>query len=90
LIVIEAKYHAKRLVSLYNRASRFKAPTTNPVPASSPTGLDELAFAELIAYIDEQLEYEDAPVLRHSDIVKFFSSILLELGIESGNSMLLD
>ena len=84
LIAIEAKYHAKCLVSLYNRARQFQAPTTNPVPASSPTGLDELAFAELIAYVDEQLEYEDLPVLKLSDIVKLFSSKQQELGIESG------
>ena len=85
LIAVEAKYHAKCLVSLYNRARQFKASTTDSVPESSPTGLDELAFAELIAYIDEQLEYEDLPVLKLSDIVKFFSSKQQELGIESGN-----
>lgn len=71
LFAIEAKYHAKCLVRLCNRARQVKAPTTNPVPSSSPTCLHELAFAELIAYIDEQIEYQD---LQYSS----FSTLLIK------------
>ena len=56
----------------------------------SQVELDELAFAELIAYIDESLEIENIAVLKLSDLVRFFSSKLQELGIEPGKLMLLD
>ena len=42
------------------------------------------AFAELIAYVDESLEIENIAVLKLSDLVRFFSSKLQELGIEPG------
>ena len=63
LILIDAKYHSKCLVSLYNRASQLKVQPANHT-MSSPIDLDELAFAEFIAYIDESLEVEELAVLK--------------------------
>ena len=50
----------------------------------SQVELDELAFAELIAYVDESLEIENIALLKLSDLVRFFSSKLQELGIQPG------
>ena len=46
--------------------------------------LDELAFAELITYIDECLEVEEPAVVTLSDFVRFYTSKLHELGAECG------
>lgn len=89
LIAIEVRYHAKCLVGLYNRARQSNSPTTKHT-VKSQVELDELAFAELIAYVDESLEIENIAVLKLSDLVRFFSSKLQELGIEPGKLMLLD
>ena len=50
--------------------------TTTPV-----LNLDELAFAELIAHIDETLQVEEPAVLILSELVKYFSSKLQEVGL---------
>lgn len=83
LIAIEAKYHARCLVGLYNRARPFKLKTSKPANYSS-INLDELAFAELITYIDERLEVEDPAILVLSDLVRFYTCKLEEIGVESG------
>ena len=62
LIPIEAKYHAKCLVALYNQARPFKQQASKPADGTS-VQLDELAFAELFAYIDECLDVEEPAVL---------------------------
>lgn len=80
LIAIEAKYHSKCLVGLYNRARQLTSPIEKDI-VNSPIDLDELAFAELIAYVDESLEFEELTVLKLSELAKFFSSKLQELGI---------
>ena len=50
----------------------------------SQVELDELAFAELIAYVHERFEIENVAVLKLSDLMKHFSSKLQELGLEPG------
>ena len=80
MIAIEAKYQAKCLVGLYNRAKMliFMATKDTTTPVLS---LDELAFAELIAHIDETLHVEEPAVLILSELVKYFSSELEEVGL---------
>ena len=51
-------------------------------PSYEPIDIEELAFAELIAFIDESLQVEEPAVLKLSDLVKFYSSNLSELGGE--------
>ena len=46
--------------------------------------VEELAFAELIVYIDEFLEVEEPAILMLSDLVRYYTSKLQELGIECG------
>ena len=75
LIAIEAKYHANCLVSLYNK--------TRPIRRESSKSSDELAFAELIAYIEDILEVETA-VLTLSELVRFYQYKLKELEEDCG------
>ena len=83
MVAIEAKYHAKCLVGLYNQARKLNL-SLNSENASSykPIDIEELAFSELVAFIDESLEVEEPAVLKLSDLVKFYSSKLSEIGGE--------
>ena len=75
MIAIEAKYHAKCLASLYNKArQQSKDADVKSACTEEPINEDELAFAELVAYIDEFMETEDPSVLKLSDMVQLFSS----------------
>ena len=76
---MEAKYHAKCLVSLYNWARPLKTGTCKAVEHSGPN-LDELAFAELITYIEERLDSEDLALL---NMVKL--TIIFRTKLESPN-----
>ena len=74
MVAIEAKYHAKCLVGLYNQAEN--------VSSYRPIDIEELAFSELVAFIDESLEVEEPAVLKLSDLVKFYYSKFSKLGGE--------
>ena len=88
MVATEAKYHSKCLVGLYNQARKVKCCSGNGSssmsvsPSYEPIDIEELAFAELIAFIDESLQVEEPAVLKLSDLVKFYSSKLSELGGE--------
>ncbi|KXJ12058.1 hypothetical protein AC249_AIPGENE28764 [Exaiptasia diaphana] len=81
MIATEAKYHLKCLVNLYNQARKESLSSTGNTFSSSfqPTDTAELAFAELVAFIDESLQDEEATILTLSDFVTFYSSKLSEL-----------
>ena len=85
LIAIEAKYHPACLVKLYNRARPLKKQCADATDSSS-VDLEELAFAELIGYIEECLEHEVPGVLTLSELVKFYQCKLEEVGAESGKT----
>ena len=76
MVAIEAKYHAKCLVGLYNQAEN--------VSSYRPIDIEELAFSELVAFIDESLEVEEPAVLKLSDLVKFYSKFSKLGGEHSG------
>ena len=74
MVAIEAKYHAKCPVSLYNQARKLKFSLKYENASSyKPIDVEELAFSELVAFIDESLEVEEPAMLRLSDLVKFYS-----------------
>ncbi|XP_031575406.1 uncharacterized protein LOC116309020, partial [Actinia tenebrosa] len=87
LMAAEAKYHTKCLVRLYNRAQQTAKVQLQNDAERPPIELEELAFAELFAYIDESLESEDLPVLKLSNLVKYFSLKLHELGVKCDNKI---
>ena len=69
------------MVALYNQARPFKQKASKPADDTS-VQLDELAFAELSAYIDECLEVEEPAVLTLSDLMRFYTSKVQGLGAE--------
>ena len=56
LIAIEAKYHSKCLVRLYNRTRSLKLQKVAEASNTEAVELSELVFAELVACIEEVLE----------------------------------
>ena len=56
MIAIEAKYHSKCLTNLYNRARSLKKQRVSEASNAGTVEPSELAFAELVAYIEEVLE----------------------------------
>eukprot|EP00794_Sanderia_malayensis_P001481 gene1481-1638_t len=80
MIAIEAKYHTKCLVGLYNKARKVKCSCTNGDSITvSSIDTEELAFTELLALIDESIQIENLAVLKLSDLAKFYSSRLSEV-----------
>ena len=73
MVATEAKYHAKCLVGLYNQARKLKLSLNSENTSSyKPIKVEELAFSELVAFIDESLGVEEPSVLKLSDLVLFF------------------
>lgn len=85
LIAIEAKYHTKCLVSLYNRTRTVMKSTSEKDLElhTERTTLDELAFSELVAYIDDFIQCEDVVVLKLSDLTAIYQTKLQELKLEA-------
>lgn len=52
---MEANYHTSCFVSLYNRARNQRSATLKE-SNTTMSDLDELAFAQVVSYIDEKLE----------------------------------
>ena len=66
------------MAGLYNRARSYRLQAIKPSvhPLCEP---NELAFAQLLGYIEEQLETEEPVLLTLSDLVKFYMCKLREL-----------
>ena len=83
MVAIQAKYHAKGLVGLYNQTAKLKL-SLNSENDSLYERIDIkwLAFSELVTFINKNIEVEKPAVLKLSDVVEFCSSKLSELGGE--------
>ena len=75
MVALEAKYHTKCLVSLYNRARKAKAEGHTDI--NETEALSGIAFAELVMYIEEmrQLDEERAPVFKLSDLAQLYTYV---------------
>ena len=82
MVALEAKYHAKCLVSLYNRARKAIAEGQRGI--NETEALSGIAFAELVMYIEEmrQLDEERAPVFKLSNLAQLYTSRLEQLGVK--------
>ena len=81
MIAIDAKYHARCLVSLYNdlRSLEMKSKSEDEKSMSSLHGI---AFASLVSYLEDHRDSgETAPVFKLADLVNLYSVKLHELGI---------
>ena len=85
MIATEAKYHGKCLAGLYNKVRKVKSSVIakeNSDNSVTDLDLEELAFAKLIAYIDEFMDIEEMAVLRLADLANIYCLKQEELGIE--------
>ena len=74
MVALEAKYHAKYVVGLYNRARKAKAKGLKTT--SEEEVMSRIAFAELVMYIVETRYSDDdkAPVFKLSDLAQLYVS----------------
>uniref|UniRef100_A0A1X7V133 Uncharacterized protein n=1 Tax=Amphimedon queenslandica TaxID=400682 RepID=A0A1X7V133_AMPQE len=80
MIALHAKYFLRCLVSLYNKANILK--TDDTLPQDSNKVSQEIALAELLAFINERRRDETlAPIFKLSDLAKPESSRMEPLGI---------
>jgi len=79
LIALEAKYHTKCLVGLYNRVRKHK--TQERKDTNEEELLSGIAFAEIVMYIEE-IQFDDgtAPVFRLADLAQLYSLRMEQLG----------
>ena len=85
MIGTEAKYHGKCLVGLYNKVRKVKASAIareNSDNSVTDLDLEELAFAKVIAYINEFMDTEEMAVLRLADLANMYFLKQEELGVE--------
>ena len=82
LISQEAVYHAKCLVSLYRKASRY---VPKNVEESEDNRIHGIVLAELITFIEEsQTATETVPVFKLADLAKMYTRRLGQLGVDAG------
>lgn len=83
MVALEAKYHAKCLASLYNRAAKVSK-ADFPSGKEREATLAGIAFAELITYIEDARDEETlAPVFKLVDLTRLYSTRLQQLGVET-------
>lgn len=80
MISIEAQYHNKCLVALYNRHRSYTRTQTSSHPEESIHGM---VFAELVAYIEKNKSNRDIPVSKLADLSKLYNERLAVFGLSS-------
>ena len=82
MVALEAKYHAKCLLALYNRARKVK--TDAQQETDRECELSGIVVAELVMYIEEaRLETSTAPVFKLADLAHLYMSRMEQLGVVS-------
>ena len=81
MVALEAKYHSKCLVGLYNRARMIKSEGGN---IDETNEISAIAFAEVVMHIEEvrQADETGAPVFKLSDLGQLYSSRIEQLGVK--------
>jgi len=86
LIALEARYHSRCLVGLYNRAAAAEKNDSNEPFSSCQQTQQSLAFAQLVEYIAEIMaDTTTAPVFRLSDLVRMYRGRLEQMGITTNS-----
>jgi len=86
MVALEAKYHTKCLLALYNRAR--KAQTAQKQTTSKDDEISGIIFAELVMYIEEVcLETSTVPVFKLADMAQLYMSRMQQLGVVSDKRM---
>jgi len=82
MVALDAKYHKKCLVKLYNRARKVKAKGLQNTDEQEI--MSRIAFAELVMYIEETCysNEDKAAVFKLSDLAQLYVSRMIQLGIK--------
>ena len=79
-MAIEARYHAKCLTGLYNRARKANLEGLDDNGQCKAESSSSIAFAELVLYIEETRQYtETVPVFKLAELAQLFMSRLEQL-----------
>lgn len=79
MVAIDVMYHSKCSVSLYNQKRQHTSPED-----TTYRSIEGVAFAELIAYIDDCRDCQEITVLKLADLARLYSAKLEELGVDPG------
>ena len=86
MVALEAKYHAKCLLALYNRARKVKTDAQQGIDKERE--LSGIVVAELVMCIEEAcLETSTAPVFKLADLAHLYMSRMEQLGVVNGTRM---
>ena len=82
MVTLEAKYHTKCLVDLYNRARKAKASSCESM--NQMEIISGISFAELVLYIEElhQHHTERATVFKLADLAYLYVTRMEQLGLK--------
>ena len=82
MVALDAKYHSKCLVGLYNRARKVKSKEQGR--SSEEEIASRIAFAELVMYIEEIHNSDDkhAPIFKLCDLAQLYVSRMEQLGVK--------
>lgn len=80
MVALEAKYHTKCLLALYNRARKVK--TDAQQERDREREISGIVFAELVMHIEEtSLEASTAPVFKIADLAHLYMSRMEQFGV---------
>ena len=79
MIALEAKYHRKCFVNLYNRARALENTVSNKC---CDAHLHGIAFAELVAFMEDLRKEDIAPVFKLTDLASMYKTRLEQLGAD--------
>ena len=86
MVAIEAKYHVKCLVALYNKVRKLEIAA--PSESSKEKSLYGIAFAALVSYLQEFREdQQNVAVFKLADLAKMYTAKLQELGLLSSSKI---
>src|SRR2546425_2566703 len=81
MMALDARYHAKCLAGLYNRARKVKS--AEYTETESERALSATVFAKLVLSIDETRVHEKAaPIFKLADLAHLYMSRMEQLGGE--------
>ena len=86
MVAIEAKYHPRCLVGLYNRARKANLEGLEDNGQGHTASTSGVVFAELVLYIEETRQHDgSAPVFKLAELSQLYKSRMEQLGLEVDN-----
>ena len=84
LVALEAKYHARCLVALYNKAERLENTQQKPELSRNEHVCHARALADIVSYIeDSYCDQTIAPVFQMPELTQMYHDRLKQMGIDS-------